>query len=85
VHDSNGDDFVSHPNDTAHLLGRLESQNTTKSRHAGPVNFIGWFGTHPFSTTLSSGAQTVALQDSQPTLGQLSALLRFPPSRGLRD
>lgn len=32
------------PNDKDKLPGRLQRRCVSKSRHAGPVNFIGWFG-----------------------------------------
>ena len=38
------DTLVLHPIDKDKLPGRLQSRYVSKSRDAGPVNFIGWFG-----------------------------------------
>jgi hypothetical protein len=44
VHDSNCDDFVSHPNDKDQLPGRLQRLQPPENQNAGPVNCIRWFG-----------------------------------------
>ena len=44
AYDSDIGDFVSHPNAQDKLPARLQGRCVSKSRDAGPVNFIGWFG-----------------------------------------
>src|ERR1700730_2189377 len=44
VHDSNSDDFVSHPNDPAQQPGPLERQRIPESERAAPVCCSAWFG-----------------------------------------
>jgi hypothetical protein len=43
------------PNDQDKLPGRLQQRHLSKSRDAGPVNFIGWFGAAPRPTKEKSG------------------------------
>ena len=42
------------PNDQDKLPGRLQQRRVSKSRNAGPVNFIGWFGSDILNDPVSA-------------------------------